>query len=179
MYRQQLTVAALPVWARDVSLLRAMKGFNQWDVTVELNSICGPHTGNLKPVLLCLVQAVQCSPVNSSACHLLLLPLQESVLQVPIWGVALASSSWTPKALQDLVSSAAAMYQACKDLQPLQPLLADRICALCANVATALQQLAANGDAPGMRSGLGAELRSVTGGLCVKLRDLFMPCSGC
>lgn len=138
---------------------------------------------SLTPVLLCLAQAVHCSAAWSTpqpTLPCIAAALQEiAVLQVPIWGVALASSTWTPKALQDLVSSAAAMYQACKDLQPLQPLLADRICALCANVATALQQLAANGDAPGMRSGLGAELRSVTGGLCVKLRDLFMPCTGC
>lgn len=99
----------------------------------------------------------------------------EAVLQIPVWGIALASSSWTPRAFEDLVASVTALYQACADLQTQQPLLSGRICSLCANLATALQQLAANGDAPGMRVGLGAELRSATGILCVKLRDLFMP----
>lgn len=106
--------------------------------------------------------------------------LQEAaVVQIPVWGVALASSSWTGSALQDLVAATAAMYQACGGLQALQPLLAARICALCASLATALQQLAADGDAPGMRVGLGAELRSQVGCLCVQLRDVFMPAGGC
>lgn len=103
---------------------------------------------------------------------------EDAVSQLPIWGVALADSRWTPRALEDLVSSATAMFKSCHDLQTQQPLLASRVCTLCASLATALQHLAANRDAPGMKAGLGAELRSVTGGLCVRLRDLFMP-AGC
>lgn len=95
--------------------------------------------------------------------------------RIPALGIALADSTWTPRALEDLVASATALYQACSDLRAQQPLLAGRICSLCASLATALQQLAANGDAPGMTAGTGAELRSVAGGLCVKLRDMFMP----
>lgn len=103
---------------------------------------------------------------------------EDAVVQLPIWGVALADSTWTPRALEELVSSATAMFESCQHLQPQQPLLAGRVCTWCAGLATALQHLAANADAPGMKAGLGAELRSVTGGLCVRLRDLFMP-AGC
>jgi hypothetical protein len=96
-------------------------------------------------------------------------------MQIPAWGVALSSSTWTPRALEDLVGSAASMYHSCTGLQAEQPLLAGRMCSLCSSLATALQQLAADGEAPGMSVGLGAELRSVTAGLCMQLRDLFMP----
>jgi hypothetical protein len=100
------------------------------------------------------------------------------VVQVPAWGVALADSRWTPRALEELVTSATTMFRSCHQLQPQQPLLASRVCTWCARLATALQHLAANADAPGMKVGLGAELRSVTGGLCVRLRNMFMP-AGC
>lgn len=100
---------------------------------------------------------------------------EDAVKQIPAWGVALANSTWTPRALEELVASAAAVFESCQQLQAQQPLLAARVCTLCARLATALQQLAADGDAPGMKVGLGAELRRVTGGLCVRLRDLFMP----
>lgn len=114
--------------------------------------------------------------LSSTSCCLLM--QDGAVFNIPIWGVALANCSWTPRVVEDLVTSAAALYQSCTTLQFQQPLLAGRLCSLCASLATALQQLAANGDAPGMRVGLGAELRSVAGAACVKLRDLFMP-AGC
>jgi hypothetical protein len=69
----------------------------------------------------------------------------------------------------------AALYSSCQPLQQQQPLLTDRLCQLAANVATSLQHLATAADAPGMRSGAGAELRSACGSMCMRLRDLFMP----
>lgn len=94
---------------------------------------------------------------------------------IPVWGAALADASWTSRALEDLVASLSVVYQACAGMQPQQPLLAVRVCDLCAKLATALQQLAATSDVPGMKNAAGATLRSAAASLCVKLRDLFMP----
>lgn len=105
--------------------------------------------------------------------------LQDNALrQLPGWGVALAGCCWTACVLEDLVAASCAAFAACRGLQQQAPLLAGRICPLTASLATALQQLASNADAPGMRSGAGAELRSVAGGLCRMMRDLFMPAAG-
>jgi hypothetical protein len=61
-----------------------------------------------------------------------------------------------------------------REQQP-HTLVVVRVCALVAALATALQQLAANANAPDMQAGCGAELRGVAGGLCRHLRDQFMP----
>jgi hypothetical protein len=97
------------------------------------------------------------------------------VVQLPAWGVSLASSSWVPRALEDVAEAAGALYAACPGLLQQQPLLAGRVCSVVASLATALQSLALNADAPGMRAGAGTELRSMAGSLCRNLRGLFMP----
>lgn len=96
--------------------------------------------------------------------------------QLPSWAVALCNCSWTARAFEDLVAMTAALYSSCQSLQQQQPLLADRLCQMAAGVATSLQHLATAADAPGMRSGAGSALRSACGGMCMRLRDLFMPC---
>ena len=69
------------------------------------------------------------------------------------------------------------MYASCQcaEVAQLLPLLVDGVCGAAAGLATALQQIATNADAPGMRSGQGAALRSASGALCMHLRDAFMP----
>jgi hypothetical protein len=98
-----------------------------------------------------------------------------AVQQLPSWAVALSSCSWTARALEDLVGMTAALYSSSQGLHQQQPLLADRLCQMAASAATSLQHLATAADAPGMRSGAGAALRSACGGMCMRLRDLFMP----
>lgn len=99
----------------------------------------------------------------------------EAIVQLPTWAVALAECSWTTRAVEDLASVLADMYSSCQELQQYQPLLVTAICQLAASLATRLQQLATNTEAPGMRAGSGAALRSVCGAWCLKLRDMFMP----
>lgn len=99
----------------------------------------------------------------------------EALLQLPAWTVALAECKWTARAIADLVSLVSAMYSSCQELQQYQPLLATSICELAASLATRLQHAATDADAPSMREREGALLRSACAGLCVKLRDLFMP----
>ncbi|KAF8068266.1 hypothetical protein HT031_001953 [Scenedesmus sp. PABB004] len=102
-------------------------------------------------------------------------PQDAATAQLPAWAVALADCTWAPRALADLVAAAAAAYRACGALQPHQPLLVDAVCAAAARLATSLQHVATRADAPGMRDGAGAALRSGCVGLCMQLRDLFMP----
>lgn len=83
--------------------------------------------------------------------------------------------SWISQALTDLVAEVSSLYSTCHELQKRQPLVAIAICQLCANLATRLQHLAINAEAPEMQEGRAAEVRSLCGRLCVKLRDLFMP----
>lgn len=69
----------------------------------------------------------------------------------------------------------AAMYSSCNSLQAHHCLLAERLCQLAASLATSLQQVAVWAEAPGMRDSSGAALRSACGGMCMRLRDVFMP----
>lgn len=109
-------------------------------------------------------------------CHSLL--QERAVSHLPVWVVALVpSGTWLADALAPLVSAAAEIYSCCQCPQvgQLLPLLVSGVCDAVAGLAAALQHVATNADAPGMRSGRGALLRSKCGRLCMQLRDVFMP----
>lgn len=136
-------------------------------VSVQLHGRESFHAGMLSWIIRC---------VQEKALTVLSLDMQdEAIAQLPAWAVALAGCCWTTRALEDIVAVICAMYSCCPELQQHQPLLVTAICQLAASLATRLQQTATNTEAPGMRSGSGAALRSTCGRLCLSLRNLFMP----
>jgi hypothetical protein len=103
-------------------------------------------------------------------------PQEAAALNLPNWLSALSSCSWTSGAVSDLVDVVVSLYSAASVLQARQPLLTSGLCQLAAQLASSLQHIAtAKNDQAARTAESDDALRSKCVGLCLKLRDLFMP----